>query len=386
MSSSPSFTPVHSFLGGLMLASSVHAMLTQLGSVLGISGFFHGAVRSFVDSSSDTSPKVANDPQRISDRTAVSTARLFTAGLLAGGLLLGAQRGLFESSFGVKVFDAVPPSPPLYTALFGILVGLGTKLGSGCTSGHFLCGLSRVSPRSIAATATFFCVAVAAHQLSSSPLTLQAARSTVADPVHLPGAKAIALLQLPALIYTLLVPLLAAPKSGEKPQEVARRHRLGAKVVSFCTGLHFAFGLALTGMLRSSKVLGFLSLSPMRIIGMYGWDPSLAMVALGGILPSAAGYFLSVKPRIDRGGKTEADQPMLHAASPMWRLPKSQIIDAKLIGGAALFGAGWGLSGLCPGPAIVSLGAAFASGQGLQHISIFCASMAAAGQLASLLT
>ena len=101
-------------------------------------------------------------------------------------------------------------------------------------------------------------------------------------------------------------------------------------LVALFSGLVFGVGLALAGMLNPSKVTGFLD-----IFGL--WDPSLAFVMAGGIAVNAMGYFLFV-----RGGKP------LFASS--FKLPETVHIDRSLLMGSALFGVGWGLAGLCPGP------------------------------------
>ncbi|MDC1135224.1 YeeE/YedE family protein [Alphaproteobacteria bacterium] len=102
------------------------------------------------------------------------------------------------------------------------------------------------------------------------------------------------------------------------------------------SGIIFGIGLALAGMLNPAKVAGFLN-----IFGL--WDPSLMLVMAGGIAVNAAGYFLFL-----RSGKP------LFASS--FSLPEARQIDKKLIIGSVLFGVGWGLAGLCPGPVVASIG------------------------------
>jgi uncharacterized membrane protein YedE/YeeE len=102
-----------------------------------------------------------------------------------------------------------------------------------------------------------------------------------------------------------------------------------------CSGVVFGVGLAFSGMLNPQKVAGFLDL-----FGV--WDPSLMFVMAGGILINAAGHFLFV-----RKGKP------LFAAE--FSLPEARNIDRKLVIGSVLFGIGWGLAGLCPGPVIASI-------------------------------
>lgn len=390
----PGFTPFHSFLGGLMLASGVHAMLRELGMVLGISGFFHTNVRNMcIDAEAkQEQSNYKQDPQKIhhsispeddaiqqSDNSNSTSSRLFIHGLIAGGALLAASRTPLEIGLGMAIFDAhdikfqigkglsegilsqqaVERFVPV--ALWGFLVGLGTKIGNGCTSGHFLCGLSRISPRSIVATATFFSIAVLTNVLSN-PVKPFTRKAILAARVDLPSLWAVLLMQIPAVLYLFVIPYFVkakAEKKGVTEEELKLTHEQAGKASSFLIGLHFALGLAMTGMLRPSKVLGFLNLSPDRIRSGH-WDPSLAFVALGGIVASSIGWFADVKPRVERSKRSSAtteDKPLYWRSSPKWRLPTQKSIDFKLIFGSILFGIGWGVTGLCPGPALVGFGA-----------------------------
>lgn len=122
------FTPLSSLLGGALIGLSAALILLWHGRIAGISGIFGGLLsRSSLE---DLGWRAA-----------------FVLGLLAGGVLLSA---LHPGGFAVEVHRS-----PLAILGAGVIVGFGTRLGSGCTSGHGVCGLSRVSPRSIAATATF---------------------------------------------------------------------------------------------------------------------------------------------------------------------------------------------------------------------------------------
>ena len=121
------FTPIASLLGGMLIGLSASAMLLFDGKIAGISGILAGVLK----------PIKGDTLWRIS----------FLAGLLAGGMLL---RIFFPTAFD---FGIIRPLPMLIVA--GLLVGFGTRLGSGCTSGHGVCGVSRLSPRSLVATGTF---------------------------------------------------------------------------------------------------------------------------------------------------------------------------------------------------------------------------------------
>lgn len=108
-------------------------------------------------------------------------------------------------------------------------------------------------------------------------------------------------------------------------------HRLS----EFGVGLLFGLGLILAGMTDPSKVLGFLDVAGL-------WDPSLAFVMGGAILVSLGAFALAKK----------RSQSFFGGAM---HLPTGRDIDRRLVAGSLLFGAGWGLAGFCPGPAIVSL-------------------------------
>lgn len=106
-------------------------------------------------------------------------------------------------------------------------------------------------------------------------------------------------------------------------------------VVAFISGLLFGAGLGISGMVNPAKVLNFFDIAGT-------WDPSLAFVMAGALLVTLVGYRLAWKRQAPLYG-------------PKFHSPATNDIDGKLIGGSALFGLGWGLSGFCPGPAIASL-------------------------------
>ncbi len=104
----------------------------------------------------------------------------------------------------------------------------------------------------------------------------------------------------------------------------------------YIAGLLFGLGLAISGMTDPARVLGFLDIAG-------AWDPTLMFVLGAAVGATFVGYRLVFA----RG------TPLFSAK---FQLPTKQELDAKLLGGAALFGVGWGLSGYCPGPAIASMG------------------------------
>ena len=111
---------------------------------------------------------------------------------------------------------------------------------------------------------------------------------------------------------------------------------------SFVAGLVFGFGLLISGMTNPAKVIGFLDLAGQ-------WDPSLALVMAGAIAVGVVAFALA-----KRRQTTYLGLPM--------SLPLATRIDRRLVIGSVMFGVGWGLAGICPGPALVLLGAGAAKG------------------------
>ena len=113
-------------------------------------------------------------------------------------------------------------------------------------------------------------------------------------------------------------------------------------LIVFVSGLLFGLGLIVAGMVNPGKVLGFLDLAG-------NWNPSLAFVMISGILIAAFGYQLTRKM-----SQSVLGQP--------FHFPALNAVDLKLVSGSAIFGLGWGLAGICPGPAIVLLGSGVKQG------------------------
>ncbi len=124
------FSPISGFAGGLLIGLAVALMLLLNGRVAGISGIVGGLL------------------------TLRAGDAIWRAAFVPG-LVLGALAYVLTADVPVAV---VAPLPAVLAG--GLLVGFGTRLGSGCTSGHGLCGMARLSRRSVAATATFFGVAM----------------------------------------------------------------------------------------------------------------------------------------------------------------------------------------------------------------------------------
>lgn len=122
------FTPLMSFVGGLLIGSAALILMVTKGRVMGISGILAGMIPA--TSSFEFLWRLA-----------------FVAGVIAGPLLL--------VQFDLYVINVVSVADGAMLYLAALLVGVGTAIGSGCTSGHGICGLARLSPRSFAAVMVF---------------------------------------------------------------------------------------------------------------------------------------------------------------------------------------------------------------------------------------
>jgi uncharacterized membrane protein YedE/YeeE len=122
-------------------------------------------------------------------------------------------------------------------------------------------------------------------------------------------------------------------------------------VAAFVCGFIFGFGLLISGMMQPAKVLAFLD-----IFG--AWDPSLLVVMATALVVSCIGYWLT----------QQRPTPVL---APRFDIPTRTDIDVPLVAGSALFGIGWGMAGLCPGPALENLATLS------PPLIVFCIAMAA---------
>lgn len=124
----PDALPLQGLIGGLMIGFAAAIMLLFLGKIAGVSGM------------------VARASGIANSSTPRGIATAFVVGLPLGAFLMSLMVGGIETTFPASVIPLI---------IGGIIVGYGTRLGSGCTSGHGVCGMSRLSPRSITATIIF---------------------------------------------------------------------------------------------------------------------------------------------------------------------------------------------------------------------------------------
>lgn len=136
---SPNFTPLSALIGGALIGIAAALLWLALGRIAGISGILGQAIGS------------------LPGRGATGAERAWRL-LFLLGLPLGAWAAV---QFGWASLPSAPPTNLWLAVLGGLLVGFGTRLGAGCTSGHGICGLARLSPRSLVATLVFMAAGMA---------------------------------------------------------------------------------------------------------------------------------------------------------------------------------------------------------------------------------
>ena len=326
------FTPVESFIGGVLLGAAISANLVLFGRVTGFSGIASEMIRPSAATFNSTSEK--------------SWRILFITGMIAAGFATSSLDPSFPTPLGLSMQTF---------ALAGLAVGVGTRLGNGCTSGHGICGLSRFSMRSLVGTCCFMLsgiiTAIAGRSLSingyigfddDANLEWQVA------PISWPNSLAFPLGACGVMAVLLASTTFGALRARDGDEIGALQYWFAALYVEI--GAAAALGLAVSGMLNQTKVLGFLDMAGGR---PGGWDPSLAFVMGGGLAVSLATHAWARQP---------GAAPLLRNQVPFYfcsinkpGTPQATWKDPKLIVGSLIFGVGWGTGGICPGPVLTGL-------------------------------
>lgn len=301
-------------LGGLIVGTSSAAFMFLNGRITGLSGIAKGLVRPDGEDWQYT----------------------YNLGLFASGYLM---KHLFPQM--ITSSSTVPQSVPVIITA-GLLVGYGTRLGSGCTSGHGLCGLSRFSPRSLVAVLTFMASGAVTATIANQPqiyAMLTTPTPYTVDNIFMKVVPTLSILGLSYVYNTI---------------ETNRKHRPSTRscfythLSALACSMLFGTGLIVGQMVDTNRVVGFLDfLNPVR-----GWDPSLAGVMGGGVLVTALTFPFLKSADLSTAVCNRSFKDLITIGAE----GANKNIDTKLMVGAALFGAGWGLLGICPGPGMVSLG------------------------------
>lgn len=210
-----------------------------------------------------------------------------------------------------------------------------------------LCGLARLSPRSLIATAIFFTTALLTANVTNAGQNIPPCAGDIPcyTPVYPTSDE---------LNFVATATVLAGITNSLVVPKTLRRSAQSQTVFSYLAGLEFGLGLFISGMADPAKVLRFFAFPT----DLARFDPSLALIILFGIGPSLATYLFTKPGQSLAGGHgDEHDAPPVKppTLADQWRLPTATVadIDWRFVTGAVAFGLAWGLRGVCPGPAVL---------------------------------
>ena len=310
---------VQGFLGGLLIGAAAAVTLLGAGEIMGFSGIISPVLRNPISA--------AQDPSQQWKLAFLST------------FMLSAYIFLYPTYDADEIENHPSVTSAWAYAISGLFVGFGTKLGNGCTSGHGICGMARFSKRSITAVITFMAAAVGTALVTSPDLGIgenfDFLRRDDIGFMYVPWV-------MPVVTFLLVVATLYGALTLKKMAPEESRKRLPAALA----GVVAAGGLTLSQMVYPSVVHGFLDISG---LARKDWDPTLMFVMGGGVTVSFIAYqFVPGHAVLTSCPKMETSM-----TGSKFCVPTNTIIDWKLIVGALFFGIGWGISGLCPGPALL---------------------------------
>ncbi|CAB9527189.1 YeeE YedE family integral membrane protein [Seminavis robusta] len=325
------FTPVQGIVGGSLIGGSAGVLLILNGDIMGASGILSNALVNPIQAIQN--PK--NHWRYVYLASFALSVNVFV-NYLAPKDFMSDERSLDS--------DVPIPSAIAYI-LGGFFVGLGTKIGNGCTTGHGICGISRFSPRNLVATCTFTGCSMATTYFLS-PLRQWGSMTEFLRTTGIPAMSSVGSgLFLAAAVFAALATPAFSAKNRSATLDQAQgenedRKTLGATL----SGAMFAAGLAISGMAKASKVHDFLCISG---FSKGSFDPTLVAVMGCGILASWLSY--QFVDGFSMTSKTPLTCPLM---GDKFSVPTNTAIDSQLLLGTSLFGLGWGITGICPGPAI----------------------------------
>jgi len=314
----------HGILGGCMLGLSSSLFLLFTGQITGLSGIAEGLVSSKGEDWHGS----------------------YVLGLCLPGTTISL---LFKDRSNFDDYTSMLSTEMIVVA--GLLTGFGTRLGSGCTSGHGLCGLPRRSLRSLVAVVTFMSTGAITAYICHLPSVRPSLLSHHTLPRHqyLQSSTSVAMIAMIAGRYLNLFDTISSRGSSQGIASKPIRSSLSVHAASLLCGFSFGVGLIVSGMCSPSRVIRFLDFSSSD-----GWDPTLMSVLMSGVLINSVSFHVFKYSKLQVVCEPRRD---LGASLHMGLERPNLEINWRLLVGSALFGIGWGIAGICPGPGLVSLGA-----------------------------
>jgi len=288
-------------LGGALIAISSSLNLLFNGKITGMSGIFFGLI-SFEKNA------------------------MWKLAFLNGMLIMSCgMKKFIHNSYYNSTEEFLGDISILGLIISAFLVGFGTKLANGCTSGHGVCGIPRLSMRSIVAVTLFMASGFGISTLRNYyPFFNKGNLVKLASDLNTPLIETIFLILL-CLKFLILLFRCIYKNDYIKGMEF---------ILSFIFGGIFSAGLIISGMCKRTKIINFLTISS-------NWDISLLYVMLSAVIINLITFNYIIKIK---------EKPILNDSL---QLPTNKDINASLIIGSLVFGIGWGIGGLCPGPALV---------------------------------
>ncbi len=307
---------VLAIIGGALIAFATTVHLMLFGRLTGMSSIFNTLVKC--------------DPQ-----SGFRWKFGFFCGLITGtyGIFMIFGHSINAANVTVQLFDKQEEAQKGLNiagfALGGLLVGFGTKLGNGCTSGHGICGLPRFSARSWLAVPVFMITGM-------TTATLRAMFPVFSSSLNM-GKEAVEQYKIIAdFLFALLLIYFAYDLNVNSAQLRDKLETIACLLIGFVFGL----GLTISGMCRRTQILSFLTLTVTEVGGhLRGWNPTLMIVVLTAVLINSVTFNLVLRQK-----------PMFAEKFDI----VSGKVDWRVVVGPAVFGIGWGLTGFCPGPAMVN--------------------------------
>jgi uncharacterized membrane protein YedE/YeeE len=330
---------INGALGGALIGLSSSALLVVTGETLGISGILGSMLRG-----QDLPPRRNSGFWRIS----------FISGVLSAGGLIASVLSPVQMT---KIFGEGVKLTALASIVGGFAVGLGTRFGNGCTSGHGVCGLPRGSPRSLLSVMTFmtfgalsayFCRSEAGRSLLYSNIETSALRSFAKNAI-LPLVFGI------SSVSSIWSAISSPDETKASQSTLFSSKRIIGELSVYSIGLLMGLGLSLSGMSDPNKVLRFLDFT-----GKEGFDPQLMMVMASAVLfhgtciQVLTHFFSKSVPVLTN--HLSSNKPSFDKIISLGLSPANTKFDLVFLMGSAIFGIGWGIAGGCPGPLLVGGG------------------------------
>ncbi|CAD8057137.1 unnamed protein product [Paramecium primaurelia] len=280
-----------SLIGGIMIGVACSLYYITKGRITGISGIYYGVI--------------TFKWNEFYWKLSILCSIVFSTGLMYQ--IFGDERIMESSSLAFNDIPQITNLTNTIAGISGLLIGIGSKLCNGCTTGHGFCGLARISLRSFVAFGLFILFGMISCFITMSEHQENGQEKYNYNHVSI-------------IMIGLSLVLLSATMLGA----YINKDQFIDTIIGIPVGLLLGLGVVFSGMIKRTTILSFLSIEQ--------WNPQFIFVILGANLTCYFGFRLLSKPIFD----TE------------FQYPYTNKVTNVLLIGASLFGFGWGMTGICP--------------------------------------